>query len=373
MTGRVFVSPVGTSMLTNGASSDLISVLKDTANLRAEDIEPSQRMAIDGLAKVVKDRLCQADLTEVWRFSAELNGIYSYCKPDRAQGAFRGDQHWLIATDTYQGRITAEIVADHLRELGAVVSIFVPPGLSTRDRATFSSAITTIVRWCEDTLPGYRDSGYRVIFNLVGGFKGVQGYLNTLGMFYADEIVYIFETGSLIRIPRLPVRLDDLQVFRDKPSLFARMASDNPHLASRAEVEGIPEAFLEMDGEHALLNEWGQLLWARQKAAVLGEGDLLVLPGLVYGERFRRDFAGWENREERVKLQETLVKVSCLWEKGGLAALRGDGGIQYETYENRGKIGHFRVTQGLRVSCEPRRDILFLRRFGAHDPINKDP
>lgn len=360
-------------MLTNGATSDLIGMLRNSANLRAEEIDPEQRKAIDARAAAVKERLRQADIMEVRRLSAELNGIYAYCNPERGGGTFRQDQHWLIATDTHQGQLTAEIVADHLRGLGATASVFVPPGLSTRDRATFSSAVTALVKWCEETLPGYRDGGYRVIFNLVGGFKSVQGYLNTVGMFYADEIIYIFETGDLIRIPRLPLRLDDLQVFREKPSLFARMASEDPHLASRNEVEGIPEAFLETDGEHALLNEWGQLLWARQKAAVLGDGDLLDLPGLIYGERFRRDFEGWENRQERVKLQETLVKVSRLWGKGGLAALRGDGGIQYETYRNRGSIGHFRVTQGLRVSCEPRNDVLFLRRFGAHDLINNDP
>jgi hypothetical protein len=31
--------------------------------------------------------------------------------------------------------------------------------------------------------------------------------MNTLGMFYADEVIYIFEakTADLIRIPRLPI------------------------------------------------------------------------------------------------------------------------------------------------------------------------
>ncbi len=345
MTGRLFVSPVGTSLLTNDAPPDLTKVLRKWANHPVEEIDPDARGLIEARAAEVRALLRQADAAQVSHLSAELNGIYAYCNPERHEGSGRRDQHWLIATDTYQGQLTAEMVADHLRGLGAVVSVFNPKGLSTRDRVTFSSAITRVVRWCEETLPGYRESGYRIVFNLVGGFKSVQWYLNTLGMFYADEIVYIFETGGLIRIPRLPLRLDDLQVFKDKPSLFARMASDDPYLADRAEVEGIPEAFLETDGEHTLLNEWGQLLWERQKATVLGEGDLLDLPGLEFSPRFRRDFEGWENRQERVKLQEILVKVSRLWGKGGLAALRGHGGVLYETYENRGNIGHFRVTR----------------------------
>lgn len=128
-----------------------------------------------------------------------------------------------------------------------------------------------------------------------------------------------------------------------------------------------------MDAEHAWLNEWGQFLWARQKVAVLGDGDLVRFPSLVYSDRFQRDFASWENRQERAKLQETLVKVSGLWRRNGLAALRRDSGLLYETYENRGDIGHFRVTQGLRVSCEPQGEVLVLRRFGAHDSVNKNP
>jgi hypothetical protein len=53
-----------------------------------------------------------------------------------------------------------------------------------------------VIRWCQDTLPGYRESGYHIVFNLTGGFKSIQGWMQTLGMFYADEIVYIFETGK---------------------------------------------------------------------------------------------------------------------------------------------------------------------------------
>jgi len=65
------------------------------------------------------------------------------------------------------------------------------------------------VKFIEDNLIGYKRNGYRVIFNLTGGFKSVQGFLQSIASLYADEAVYVFETASeLLRAPRMPLRLD---------------------------------------------------------------------------------------------------------------------------------------------------------------------
>jgi putative CRISPR-associated protein (TIGR02619 family) len=346
-------------------------MLRETANLRETEMGPDQLGLIRERCDKVRKTLSMVnDPATVRRLSAELNGIYTYCSLTPA-GVLKRDLHFLIATDTFQGRMTAELVLEHLLSLGAGAQVFCPSNLSAKDRAVFAQGVIALIKWCDETLPGYRKEGYHVVFNLVGGFKGVQGYLNTLGMFYADDIIYIFENGDLIRIPRLHIRLDDQPIFRQKASLFARLADD---VAGLEEAGGVPEVFLETDAEHAWLNEWGQLVWAQKKEELLGGEQLLELPGLTYGERFWRDFTAWKNRREKVKLQETLVKVSRLWCRGGLAALRGDGGIQYETYRDRSGIGHFRVTQGLRVSCEPPQGrTLALRRFGSRDAINQDP
>jgi hypothetical protein len=80
-----------------------------------------------------------------------------------------------------------------------------------------------------------------------------------------------------------------------------------------------------------------------------------------------------------VKLQETLAKVSRLLAEGGGSTqpLKQDGGLQYEDFKSRAEnghpIGHFRVTQSVRVSCIARDGGLLLRHFGAHDFVNDNP
>lgn len=55
-----------------------------------------------------------------------------------------------------------------------------------------------------------------------------------------------------------------------------------------------------------------------------------------------------------------------------------NGGLQYDTSYTHIRaggrpIGHFRVSEGKRVSCEVRPGVLRLRRFGEHDEVNGNP
>jgi len=92
-------------------------------------------------------------------------------------------------------------------------------------------------------------------------------------------------------------------------------------------------------------------------------------------ESFRRDYQNCRNLKERVKLQETLVKVSILLEnnQGNTAPLKGDGGVLYEKDKDRGNLDHFRVTQGLRVSCRTENGQLILHRYGKEPEVNANP
>jgi len=365
MAPTLFVSPVGTSLLTNAAPLELSRVLRETANLKEGEIDSASRQLILLRANEIEEKIRTSDVKGICRLSAELNGIYSY---HEVKPLDRKDIHFLIASDTFQGALTADIVRRHLEEKSASVTILQQSNLSTRDHNTFSSAIKELLKSLAEIVPEYSEQGYKVVFNLVGGFKSVQGYLNTVGMLYADEIIYIFEAESsaLIRIPRLPLQVDN-KVMKENASLFARLALGE-YIATAEEVSQIPEAFLDNDGTGAAtLSAWGLLLWTQQKKEILGKGPLLQLPGLRYERSFLHDFESWSNVAEKVTLQETLVKVSRLWSEGGLAKLRQDGGLQYKTQNNRGNIGEFRVTQALRVTCLPAGSNLFLRRFGGHE------
>ncbi len=261
-----------------------------------------------------------------------------------------------------------------LQEQGIVnVTTYTPPGLSTASSQDFAWGIDELLEWLENNLrPLQEQAHYMINFNLVGGFKALQGYLNTLGMFYADELTYIFEgTNQLITIPRLPIDIDSTAI-APHAALMARLAANAPIAAQ--DLPDLPETLVtQLEGE-ALLTTWGKLIWNRTKDQLLS-GELLSFPYLSYLDKFKRDYQDCHNPKERVKLQETLAKVSSLLEKfrGDISSLKADGGILYEKYKDRGNIDHFRVTQGLRISCHVENKQLILHRYGKEPEVNAHP
>jgi putative CRISPR-associated protein (TIGR02619 family) len=333
---------------------------------------PAIAEMVDTLKQRAEAKLANADIAQRRIASAELNGIYGIYQNQLTQG--QQDIHYLIATDTYQGLTTAQIVENFLRNQGIVnVTTYTPPGLTTASSQAFAWGIDELLEWLENNLrPLQEQSHYQINFNLVGGFKALQGYLNTLGMFYADELTYIFEgTNNLISIPRLPIDIDS-KAIAPHVALMARLAANTP--ISAQELPDLPETIVTtLDGE-ALLTTWGKLIWNRVKGELLS-GELLSLPYLSYLDSFHRDYQDCRNSKERIKLHETLVKVSSLLEKslGDISPLKADGGILYEKYKDRGNIAHFRVTQGLRVSCHVENEQLILHRYGREPEVNTNP
>ena len=379
---RFVLSTIGTSILTNQIRNDDPSewrrLLRDSANRKMEELDLEAKKVIDTLADRALEKLLQEDFQTNRRISAELNGIY---------GIYNGrlphnspDQHCLICTDTAQGQKTGELIEDFLKGHGVSVSIYTPEGLSTKDTAAFTIGIKDLIRWLEDNLPWRRDSGYRVIFNLVGGFKSLQGYMNTFGAFYADEVIYIFEaeTADLITIPRLPIQIDTA-VIQKYLTEFALMAAGK--LYPRRELSNIPETLLEFleegdDETDTGLSAWGTLLWNRTKGNLLGKG-LLPFPRLRYARTFDNDFNGENDPKARLKLQETLAMVAYILEKDGghTSGLTG-GSLNYEKLrgeEGKAGIHTFRITQSIRVSCTVADGGLTLRHYGGHDYVYKNP
>ena len=174
---------------------------KNCNQIPTEDLE-----ALNRLIENIKNKIDKANEQEVCKMSAELNAIIKLYGSNYAGS----EQHFhqLLCTDTWLGETTASIVANWLRSKKFIVDIKRQSDLQTAELMPFQSALSDIVKWAGETLIGYREEGYKIVFNLTGGFKSVQGFLQTLGMFYADEIVYIFEASKeLLRIPRIPVEM----------------------------------------------------------------------------------------------------------------------------------------------------------------------
>jgi hypothetical protein len=266
------------------------------------------------------------------------------------------------------------VVHDFLRQQGLSVEIYTPPGLSTTSTETFASGIDDLISWLETTCQGY-DKTHRICFNLVGSFKSLQGYLNTIGMFHADEILYIFEGkgAELITIPRLPIVLDYERI---KP-----FAADLALMAAGLDSpinQDIHESLVLKVDEEMTLSTWGKLVWTRCKKDLLSQ-ELVEFPRLSYDSSFIPDYNQIARPEDKVQLQETLAKVSMLLQQshGDTIRLKQDSQLRYDNYEKKSlhgqPIGHFRVTQALRVSCISKSGVLYLRKYGLEPVVNKNP
>lgn len=215
------------------------------------------------------------------------------------------------------------------------------------------------------------------MFNLTGGFKSLQGYLNTVGMFYADEIIYIFEKGGeLISIPRLPIKIET-GLFKEYATIFLQLSQTNVGI-SKNELSTIPEIMIEDFGkDQYLLSNWGELSWNNAKKDVLSS-NLIELPFIIYSDAFKTDFKNTNRPKDKVALQEKIAKVSCLLQenKGDITSLKGGrgGGLLYDNYTGKNAhLGHFRINQSIRVSCEYKNQNLILRHYGEHDYVNDNP
>ena len=381
---RFIVSTIGTSTLTNSINRENQDEAKNwgrilgmSANLKEDELSDESKSVMTTLVERAHKKLNQNDVETHRQASAELNGIYGIYDGSLPDNSKDNEQHYLICTDTAQGQQTGELIRNFLMKNGfSAVNIVTPTNLSTKDTKTFADGTKELIKWLEEFVPK-PPSSYKVIFNLVGGFKSLQGYMNTFGAFYADEVIYIFESSTdLIRIPRLPIQIDTT-VIKKYLTEFTMMAAGEVYPIEK--LEGVPETLLEPITDNgntvAGLSAWGTLIWNRTKAEFLTE-ELLPFPRLNYTNTFINDFKKENDVKERLKLQETLAKVSYLLEKpgGATSELSTDGGIQYNRYTNvKGEIDHFRINGGRRVSCKVDEGCLILRRYGTHDFVNNNP
>ena len=224
MSKRYILSPCGTSLLTNRADRDeRVVVFKHANKKNKEEIEKEDREKLESLIKKVSNSLANADNTEAKRMSAELNGIIEIY--DGEISGHGGDFHRLLSTDTWLGEETAKLVEAWLTRKGLTADYRRQRDLQTADISAFQLSLSELVKELSKEIPAYSTKGYEVIFNLTGGFKSVQGFLQSIANFYADETVYIFETSSrLLRIPKLPVRMDTESILRKKISVFRQLA-----------------------------------------------------------------------------------------------------------------------------------------------------
>ncbi len=312
---KFILSPVGTSILTNGSTEQLRGLLTRYANTpREADIPDHDAAALRDRITGVSGELMTSGLVDATKLSAELNGIV------RLYGSApfaNGDVNCLLATDTWLGTRTAEVIAEYLRFKGSIVEVYRQRDLQTDDFEGFQNALAEIAAWCAETVQGYRDAGYDIVFNLTGGYKSVQGFLQTLAMFYADETVYVFEkSANLMRIPRLPIRMDAADFVLRNLFCIRRLAME-------LEVEGdaiseLPETFVLRIGETRALSGFGEIVWRKSRDEIYKRSIHPPPSRLIrFGEKFEGSIRKLKPSPDRfVEINRTIDQLACYLESG---------------------------------------------------------
>jgi len=294
----LLVSTCGTSLLTNGANEDDRAWLTMIAN----DTE----VAAARLTPIVEKRrqsLKAADIPTQRKMSAELNGIGAVLDRYKPKQLF----HLLVHTDTALGRETAHLVQE---ALGNQTSLVSAGGLRTNDLASFRAALADLTKQLDDLVRSYREQGWFVVFNLTGGFKSLNGYLQTLAMISADRCVFLFEGApELMEIPRLPVHLAELEELREHAPLFRRLVVGYPVRAD--EAKDVPDSLLmEVDGQ-VTTSVLGDVAWARCRNTLFIEKLQLPLSNKVrVADVVQKSFVGLEPAQ-KVQVNEALDEFSA--------------------------------------------------------------
>lgn len=285
----LILSPCGTSLLTNQAGEDRRLVTRYSNAKAAEDIPAEDRARLEQVIGRARETLLASDAQAVIRLSAELNAITRFYDGQPRQGA--QDQHILVCTDTWLGETTAQLVGAWLEAQGInSVQVHRQADLRTLAIDEFQLALSDLTLWCAQTLPGYRAMRYHVVFNLTGGFKSVNGFLQTLAMLYADETIYVFESGDqLLRLPRLPLQMADDALLREHVVALRRLSRNLPV----AESVDMPETFIMRIDDEVALSPWGQVVWQEKARALYGE-QLWPSPSprIRYADSFEPSLSG---------------------------------------------------------------------------------
>ena len=308
---NLIFSTCGTSLLTQGASNSIRSLVNKHANNQENEIDQKEKEIICKHIKNVREKLFRAPFEEIMKLSAELHAIVRYYEFQMKSA--NNDFHFLLTTDTFLGRQTGLIIKEWLSQYISSVQIINQSNLQTGNLILFQWALADLVKWIDDTIPGFKENNYHVVFNLTGGFKSVQGFLQTLAMFYADETIYIFETGNeLFRIPRIPVKFVPQEVIKSHFNLFRKLDLGIP----TSIPDNIPEVMLlKLENEISLSN-YGQVIFQHTKR-ILYQERVWHSPceKVKFGNDFLKSVEGLDAKRKRI-INERIDDLCKYFESG---------------------------------------------------------
>lgn len=215
----------------------------------------------------------------------------------------------LLHTDTYLGGAAASILEAWLTKNGYtfIESISIP-GLNTASAESFETGLSNLAICAFDKV-GEVGKGHRIIFNIAGGFKSVAGFTQILGQFLADETIYMFESGnSVLSMPRLPIRWDEIDSFSQNIDDYRRVALGlEPKDRSKLNT-----LWLKDNG----FSPWGRIAWENAKKELYSKRVYpIVCDGVVEGVKFQESIKGLDPL--RIKMVNDRLDDLCLFALSG--------------------------------------------------------
>lgn len=169
---RLVISSCGISILANQANQEIKNLLLRNANRCENEIYGPEKATIDGFLTGCQTRFKAERFASSQDLCAELNSILTYYKGDISDS--QADTHYLIHTDTYLGERAAALVQAQLLQHFRSCQLQKFHKLRVNSIIDFQHGFAELIKWCEQTLPSFRQKQVKVVFNLSGGFKSIQ-------------------------------------------------------------------------------------------------------------------------------------------------------------------------------------------------------
>ena len=280
----MMVSTVGTSVLGNAVDPFDRGRLYKLANHAAGRLAADDATFLDSAVERARTEVLAADDKACRRLSAELNGIIAYEGELRRTGRRGIDQHVLVSTDTAAGNRAAKVIDEKIRARGGSSVVCPIKDLQTADLDLFRSGCSSLARemWRlagGSIRPG---AGRDLVFNLTGGFKGVNAFVQTVALAFGAETIYVFETSDrLMHIPRLPMAFAANEEIARAFPIYRRMAVGERVTFAEAQSAGLSEPLILTDGETVTLSEYGDLFFPIAWAEIASKSLLPARSGRI--------------------------------------------------------------------------------------------
>lgn len=353
MSRSIIFTTCGTSILTNIAKEMNIPMnfLYEYSNKKESDKNTIGTEARESIEKIIHkafERILESNISihDIRKLSAEMNGLFEFFQ-ENGQNDSR-NMHYLIHTDTWLGKESALILKNWMQEVMDMnVDTISATNLQTSNSYEFQAACSDLAYeiWQRIDL---KDRSQDVYFNLTGGFKAIQAFLQSIAQLIGAESFYIFETSNkIINFPKLPIKIDFFDVFKNHLKLFRKLSInrklENKIQLTQAETENeireIPDTLYFYYENMFDLSAWGLLCWEEEKERLYSEKVLEPpTPLIEFGKKFESSVKDLEKDRIR-KINEAIDRFTMyLHDKKPLDSItikplsKKYGKAEYEVY-----------------------------------------